>query len=47
MTVGVFVCSGCGIENVSANNLNGVRHIQTGGKPSKCDGRYHFKEVKA
>lgn len=36
----LYRCSSCGVENTAINDLTGVAHTRTAGKPSGCDGRY-------
>jgi hypothetical protein len=35
-----FECSGCGVRNRAINDLSGMAHTRTGGKPSGCTGTY-------
>ncbi len=35
-----FRCSGCAAVNLAVNDLAGIRHMATGGKDSRCTGRY-------
>jgi hypothetical protein len=36
-----YRCSGCGVINRASNDLTGIKHTTTGGKPSGCEGTYH------
>jgi hypothetical protein len=41
-----YRCTGCGVVNRAINDLTGLRHTQTGRKPSECEGHYEpSKEV--
>jgi hypothetical protein len=40
-----YRCSGCGILNWAINDLSGMAHTRTGGKPSECTGRYQPAET--
>lgn len=35
-----YRCDRCQVQNTAINDLAGVRHTRTGGKPSKCQGTY-------
>jgi hypothetical protein len=35
-----YRCTGCGVTNRAINDLTGLRHTQTGRKPSDCKGHY-------
>ena len=35
-----YCCSGCGMRQTALNDLHGKAHVQTGGKPSGCAGRW-------
>jgi hypothetical protein len=43
-TVREYRCTGCGVINRAANNLTGMAHTTTGGKPSGCNGTYQLVE---
>ena len=36
-----YRCSGCGVINRAINDLTGIRHTMTGGKPSGCEGSFY------
>jgi hypothetical protein len=38
--VTTYRCSGCGVINRAINDLTGMAHTRTGGKPSGCQGTY-------
>jgi hypothetical protein len=37
-----YRCDGCGVTNRASNDLSGMAHTTTGGKPSECEGRYRL-----
>jgi hypothetical protein len=39
-----YRCDGCGVVNRAVNDLSGMAHTRTGGKPSECSGRYQPAE---
>jgi hypothetical protein len=39
-----YRCSGCGVINRAVNDLTGIAHTMTGGKPSGCNGIYQPAE---
>jgi DNA-directed RNA polymerase subunit RPC12/RpoP len=38
--VTAYRCSGCGAEQTAINDLAGMAHTRTAGKPSRCSGRW-------
>jgi hypothetical protein len=39
-----YRCSSCGVVNRAINDLTGMAHTRTGGKPSGCQGVYQPAE---
>ena len=39
-----YRCTGCGVVNRAINDLTGLRHTQTGRKPTECEGHYEPAE---
>jgi hypothetical protein len=41
-----YRCDGCGMRQTAINDISGQAHTRTGGRPSRCPGRWWPEETR-